>query len=333
MDTRPASHDAVAALVAAGLLDQAAADEAERVVEGCLAARTPAEAGVPLRRRLAEVAGYVGGAFVVGAAVLFFANTWTDLALAAQVGILWVIAVLLVVAGGALTASAGGRTALREPAEDVRRRLVSVLMTGAALAAAGGTGVWLDEALADEELVVLLAALVGLLVASAGYVLAASTVGQGAMAFAAFMMIPAGLAVFYEDFGPTAIGVLVLALGVIWLVVAEGGLWRELLPARVIGLVLALVGAQIPLGGDRLWVGYGLTALVGAVAFAAYLARRAWPYLAAGVVGVTIAVPEAVDDIAGESLGAAGVLLATGLALLAAALLGLRLRQEVQEQQ
>ena len=74
---------------------------------------------------------------------------------------------------------------------------------------------------------------------------------------------------------------------------------------------------------------YVATAVVGAVSFWVYVVTRAWPYLAAGVVGVTLAVPEALSDWFDGALGAAGVLLATGVTLLLAALAGLRLRQEV----
>ena len=51
------------------------------------------------------------------------------------------------------------------------------------------------------------------------------------------------------------------------------------------------------------------------------------------MIGLTVAVPEAVNDFSGGSFGAAGLLLATGVTLLAAALLGLRLRREVKDQQ
>ncbi|HEX6485476.1 MAG TPA: hypothetical protein VF012_02095, partial [Nocardioidaceae bacterium] len=56
------------------------------------------------------------------------------------------------------------------------------------------------------------------------------------------------------------------------------------------------------------------------------------PYLAVGVVGVTLAVPEALLDWTEGSLGTAGVLLVAGVTLLGASLLGLRLRKEVEEQ-
>lgn len=330
--TRPDPSGLVAALVEAGLIGRDDADRAERVVADALGARAEEPAGAPLRRRLAEIAGYVGAAFVVGAAILFFANEWPDLSLGAQVGILLALAAVLLVGGGATVATAGGRVAVRDPAQDVRRRLASVLLTGAAVATALGVGVLLNERWDNEQLGVMTATASGLVVALVGYLLAASTVGQLAIATAAFVMVPSGLASLTDaDVSPVAFGTIVLAIGVVWLLLAETDRWRELLSARLIGLGLTLVGSQIPNAGDHPWVGYTLTGLVAVAAFAGYLQRRAWPFLAAGVLGLTIAVPEAVYDLAGDSLGAAGVLLAAGLTLLVAALLGLRLRQEVKE--
>ena len=65
------------------------------------------------------------------------------------------------------------------------------------------------------------------------------------------------------------------------------------------------------------------------MAFWLYVVTRAWPYLATGVIAVTVAVPEALYDWVEGSLGAAGVLLATGVTLLLSSLAGLRLRHEV----
>ncbi len=315
----------------AGLVDPARAGEAEAVVRATAQASAPGGA-VPLRRRMAEVAGYVGGAFVVGAALLFFAGTWNDLGLGQQVGLLLGTGLLLAVSGLAF-ARAGGEAAPGGASEAVRRRLASVLLTGAAASTAFGLGLLLTDRLAEEETAVLLAALAGLAVCLAGYAFAPTSVGQLGAAGAAVVAVPSGLAVadVSGDGGPVATGLLVLALGVGWWAAAERGWWRETMPARLVGSGLAVVGAQIPVFTDQAWVGYVSTAGVGAAAFGLYVALRAWPYLATGVVAVTIAVPEALDDWVGGSLGAAGILLATGVTLLATALLGLRLRHEVHE--
>jgi hypothetical protein len=233
-------------------------------------------------------------------------------------------------AGLALTAHAGGRAALEERTQAVRLRLTSVLLTGAAGCTGFGVGLLLSDRMGNEELGVMLAALLTAALALGGYVVAPTTVGQVGTAVAAFVAIPTGLGALHtESSGTLAFGLLVLLLGLGWLLAAERAWWQEVLAARLIGCSLVVVGAQLPIVDDPAWVGYLATALVGAAAFWRYVGSRGWPYLATGVVAVTLAVPEALDDWVGGSLGAAGILLATGVTLLVAALVGLRLRQEV----
>lgn len=94
--------------------------------------------------------------------------------------------------------------------------------------------------------------------------------------------------------------------------------------------MLVVIGAQFPAFDEEArWLGYLLLALVAVAAFAVYLARRAWPYLAMGVVAITLVVPQALLEWTDSAVGPAGALLATGVTLLGASLLGLRLRKEV----
>ena len=334
MSTPASPRSVVAALVDRGLVAPERSAEALAVVSPLLAGPEPGAPGTtPVRRRLAEVAGYVGAAFVVGAAVLFLSTTWADLGAGTQVALLLGSALVLGGAGAAvvLVGAPAARVGRGEAAGAVRRRLASVLLTGAAGCAAFAVGVALAETSASEEVTVLVAATTALLVALAGYRLAPSVVGQVGSAAAAVTMLPSGLGAMDSDSQsilPLALAV--LALGVVWMVAAERRWWREVEAARVVGCGLALVGAQMPvLAGDEVWVGYLLTSAVAVAAFGGYLASRAWPHLATGVVGLTLVVPEALHDLFGESLGAAGVLLAAGVTLLGAALLGLRLRHEV----
>ena len=324
--TTQTSRAVVSGLVDAGLLDPARSAEAETVVQGAL--REGPVSSAPLRRRLAEIAGYVGGAFVVGAAWLFFSATWDDLGRAGQVSLLLVSAAVLV-AGGLLLARAE-RRAGADPLDSIRGRLAAVLLTGGAACTAFGAGIWLDGVLGNGELVVVLAALAGVLVAVGGYLAVPSPVGQLGIAVGTFVMIPSGLAALHSDSqSAIPLGLLVLLLGGVWLGLAERGVWRDRTTARVIGCVIAFVGAQIPVADEQAWVAYLATAGLGAAAFGLYVGTRSWPYLATGVIAVTVAVPEALYDWAGGSLGAAGILLATGVTLLVASLAGLRLRQEV----
>lgn len=326
----------VSALEGHGLIDPTRHDEALEVVARALGAESLEEA--PLRRRLAELAGYVGGALVIAAGALFISTEWMDLSVGQQVGLLAGIAVLLFAAGVGVGVTGGGFGALRSDAQPVRRRLASVLFTGGAVTAAAAVIVWLVDVIEqrgtemDEgQFIGLGGSLTLVVLATVGYLMAHSLLGQAAIAVGAAYAIPFTLDSI-GDVDEVALGMVFLAVGLVWLALAEREVWYEVLGARVIGSAFVLVGAQIPVfGSDHEWVGYLATILVAGAGFAMYVARRAWPYLAVGVAGVTLAVPEALLDWTEGSLGTAGVLLVAGVTLLGASLLGLRLRKEVEE--
>lgn len=323
------SERVVDALVRQGLLAPDQRDDAAAIVHRSLVAETAAPT-TPLRRRFAELAGYVGAAFVVSAAVIFAGTQWPRLSETQRVGLLVAAAAVLAVAGLALGRLGGGFPALRHGAEPNLRRLASVLFVGAAATAGGAVGVQVSR-MADvgsaAPLLLGFAAFTAL--ATVGYLLTPSVVGQVAIALGAFLLVPQVLDQL-GDVDAVAFGVAVLLIGLLWLVLAERGLWHEVLPGRVIGCILTVVGAQIPVGDfEQRWIAYAALFAVAAAAFGMYVARRAWPYLATGVVAVTLAVPEALLDWTDDSLGPAGALLVAGVTLLVASLAGLRLRKEV----
>jgi hypothetical protein len=163
------------------------------------------------------------------------------------------------------------------------------------------------------------------------YLVLPSMLNQLLVAGAAFAAISSGLDVYGRPgLDMLAYCLVVLGLGVLWLVLAETGVWRERTTAQLVGLGLVLLGAQLALGGeDTAWVAYLLTALTGVAAVTLYLVIRSTPYLIAGVVAVTLVVPEAVLDWTEGLLGPVGILLVAGLTLIVTSLAGLRLRQEV----
>ncbi|MDP3969426.1 MAG: hypothetical protein Q8Q02_14240 [Nocardioides sp.] len=321
--TSPRATAVVDALVGAGLLDPVRRGAAADVVSDVLDGKAQEPGG---RRWFAEVAGYVGGALVVAAVVLFLLETWDSFGTAARVGVLAGVAVVL----------AAVALAIRQPRDDVRRRLAATLFVGAAVTAAAAVGVLAEELDGDEYsglpgvLFAVTLALVGL----AGYRLAPSVLGQ--LAVVVGLIYAPGI--LLEDVldldGPTPLvlaGYLVL-LGVGWLALAERRIWNERLAARIIGCGVVALAVQWPLfWGEPAWIAYVLTAAAAACAFAAYVQLRAWPYLVLGVALVTIVVPEALIDWTDGTLGVAGILLVSGLGLLGASLFGLRLRRGVQE--
>jgi hypothetical protein len=348
MTTRVASsvsHDRRAEPIAAaleqqGLLDPQRHDEALAALDRALAGspeRLSTEEPAALRRRLVELAAYVGGAFVVAAGILFAAREWADLTVTQRVGLLGGVAVVLAASGIAVVVMTGGRLVVREPVFDARRRLAAALVTGAGFATAAAVMVamidWVERTSSEQEngeLVGLAASATLLVLVVLGYLYVPALAGQLAAAFATMYLVPFAL-MSADLYGAVLHGLLVVGVGALWLLLAETGRWHELLPARVVGVAMLVVGAQIPIGStDYAWVAYLSLAAVALFGFSVYVVRRAWPYLVAGVAGVTLAVPEALLDWTEGSLGTAGVLLVAGVTLLAASLLGLRLRGETE---
>jgi hypothetical protein len=323
------SEDVVLALEERGLLDPARHDEAADVLDDLAAGRPPR--ATTLRRVLAEVAGYVGAAFVLAAVAVFVAPRWLDLSLGTRVGLLVGTAAVLVVAGLALGLTGGGLRSLRAAGGALRRRLVSVALTGAAVAGAAAVTValadWADNGAASRDAWVGIGGFATLAVLAAlGYAVAPTLLGQAAVAVGATL---ASVSVWETVDSATSapVAATVMGLGAAWLVLAEGRVWREQLPARLIGAGLVVAGAQLLLVEYASWA-YVLTAAAGVLGFVLYATRHAWPYLAMGVLAVTLAVPEALLDWTTGSFGTAAALLGAGVALLISSLVGLRLRRQ-----
>lgn len=323
----------LARLVSRGVLtpEQASAVTAEM-------ATGPADSAVPagLRRLLAEIAGYLGAAFVLGATFLFLGQQWDELGRPGRVAVIAAVAIVLFGVGLAvrLWRTAGD--------DDIRRRLASTLMTGAAGAAGFATHVLLVPAHLDGaetasafDRAVLIGGVVALLVAVAGYRLAPSAAGQLGMAAAVMWIVLATLELLDAQSG-RPFGVVTLVVGLAWAAAAWAKWVSEPRFGLAIGVTLALVGAQVsmagPDGGNH-YLGHLLTALVAAACFGAYARVRDWVLLAGGVIGATVVVPEFLYDVTGGSLGASGVMLVAGVTLLGASLAGMRLRRSEEADQ
>ena len=98
--------------------------------------RAPARKGQP--SRLPEVLGYLGGTFVVAAALLVVGWSWESFSHATRVLLTALSALVVFGAGLAIgLAASGGRATLGRPDQDVRRRLVGVLLVLGSFLAAG----------------------------------------------------------------------------------------------------------------------------------------------------------------------------------------------------
>jgi hypothetical protein len=348
--SEPTAHRVVDALVIEGLVQAEARERAVTVVAGTLAvpgviprqqvghpvpSDLPGQAMLPGRpaagsgrRRLGEALGYVGGSLVVSGVILLISTQWFQLSFGARLTLLAVFTLVLAVAGVGIVTNAGGRLAIREPGRQVWRRLASVLLTAGAATLAGIIGVLVDTMPRDAtgRVALPLAALV--VAAAAAYLFVPSAAGQLTIGFGAVWCAASLASDLAERNGPAAVGLAVLGLGAVWVVLAEARVWREVDLGRFLGCAGAFAGAQLLLFTDTPALGYTFTFLVGLGGFALHWVRRAWAYLALGVLAFTTSVTEAVSDWFGGSLGVAGGLLVAGLALIGSAALALRLRQE-----
>ncbi len=353
----PTARRIAAALVAADLIEAGARDRAAAVVAGALAGPVPigrppraappttgvADPPVPTgspdvvvlrgltpgRRRLAEALAYVGGSLVVSAVLLLIGRQWSALGFGERLTLLSVCTIVLGVAGAVIVARAGGRLTIREPGQEVWRRLASVLLTAAAATVAGIIGVLVDTMPRDTtgRVALSLAALV--VAAAAAYLTVPSAAGQLTIGFGAVWCAASLASDLAGRNGPEAVGLSVLGVAGVWVLLAEARVWREVDLGRFLGCAGAFAGAQLLLLlADAPALGYTLTFLIGLGGFALHWARRAWPYLVLGVVALTASLTEAAMDWFDGSLGVAGGLPAAGLTLIGPATFALRLRQE-----
>jgi len=274
-----------------------------------------------------EVAGYVGGGLMLAGVAAFLGTSWDLLSEALRTGVLALLALAFSLAGVLV---AGGPQRIRRLVHEespARRRVVGVLFALASVATSLAVGVAVDR----YEVVI--GALAGFAVAAAAMVLLPSAVGLVAtVAFSVIAVVAFDGEVL--DVAPVTVGLHLIVLGLIWASVALARLVSPWQLALVAGTGLGLVGAQLQLLTESTELrGYTITFGLSVACFLTYRWQRSVVLLAAGVIGVTLAVPEAVDHFAGDTLGTAVILLVAGAVLVAASALGLRLRRSNHDRQ
>lgn len=297
--------------------------------EGVLSAEQEAAirkafAGTAAARRapsgwLVELAGYLGGTLLLGAAGLFLAASWDTMTRPVRGLLLAGFAAAFVAAAVVV---GGGPAAVRHLADGhhpARRRLAGLLFGLACVPAGAAVGVVVDWHPGPAGTAVAFA------VAVAGFLVLPTVFGALAMIGTSWYTM---MAVFDDwNLTPLALALLALILAAAWCVLALTGLVGPRRVVLALGIVIAVFGAQVPLGqsGAQAWA-YGLTA---AVALACFLLYRLFPDVVlfiGGVLAATIVVPEAVADVTNGALGGSAILLTAGLILLGLSAVGLRLR-------
>jgi hypothetical protein len=304
---------------------------------------SPAQAAAMLRavvgtRRgrgnwLVEVAGYVGGALLLAGVATFVALSWQDYDRVVWVA-LGAVVTLALLASGLLIA--GDQTALgrwvgvtmgtggrRGGAPSMlRRRLAGVLLGMSAVAGAITVGISTDH---QPDY---LAPAVATAIAAAGYALLRTVPGVLVTATGSLITAFTVIEEFDDANAPVSLGGFVLvALGVLWAALGLGGLVVPRSVALGIGSAIGLIGGQYVLSATGSnGVAYALTAAVALACLAVYRVAPSAVLLVAGVVGISLVVPEIVWEVTDGAGGAATILIVSGAALLGASGVGLRLR-------
>ena len=262
---------------------------------------------------LAEIAGYLGGTFVVIAVTILTAKQWeafTQL----QRGILFGV---LAIALSALALFVGASTA-------VKSRL-SGLLFGLAAASTTGTLAIIDPK-RDAPTIAFLA---GTAIALIGYYIVQTFVGHvvlfgyifitGIMALSDLTPDGAGMQLF--------VGLYLLALGSAWIFFT----YRKYLDGMIgyfFGGGTLFIATQVLFIRTEHLVSYlSMVAVATATAWL-YLRVHAWPLVLTAVLTTTVGVGEFVAQTLGGSLGAVLGLFAAGAALVTSSLLALRNKRE-----
>jgi hypothetical protein len=264
------------------------------------------------------VLGYIGGGLVVAGAATLVALSWDDLGRIGIIALLSGVTVALVGAGIAVAGGPARVSLLAGGSSPARRRIVGVLFALAGAVAALTTGVIVDG---RPEYA---ASIAGLVATAAGYALLPTAAGL--LATGAFSVMTTATILDTSDASPLVWAGGFLALGATWVALARTGVAAPRSLAYGGGAALALTGGQQPLGSaddTRIWA-YVMTLAVAFGCLALYRVERHLVLLLAGVLGVTIALPEAVWDATNGAGGAAAILLVGGAVLLTASGIGLR---------
>ncbi|MGI5221181.1 DUF2157 domain-containing protein [Nocardia sp. CA-290969] len=271
-------------------------------------------------RLLAEIAAYAGAGLLLSGLVLILAESWDDMAKLGRFVLFVLVALGLTVAG---VATAGGRRVLFRPAwrllpaagHTARTRLAAVLFALAAVSIAAAAGAVFDDGNVSTDRTWVYAAVAGLLAAVAGYAALPSLLGLLLCAGFSVAAVHGVLGEFLAVDGDlTGLGVLALGLG--WLGITRLGAVLDRWAGYVVGVVVAVTGAQTVDVFDQMRLAYVLTAVVAVVCFALYATDRSWVLSLGGAAALTLAAVEAVADWTGESAGASGAILVVGAVVL-----------------
>lgn len=257
----------------------------------------------------AEIAAYLGGAFISIATLFLVANIWDEAPRALRVGALTTLAILLFVTATLL----GNVTAMR-------LRLTSVLSLGSAVAATAAMGFALDIDGAPS-----LPLSIGTAIALYSFIKYKHEilhVGTYIYLFITGLMILGSITGIEPEDS--------LAYPLYWIILAS--IWLYLSWTRMINQTLGylisaatyFLATQFLFAMDYRLVSYLVSLVVAPLLAWIFLQDRRWPLLLGAVLTTTVTTGEFVAATLGGSLGALLGLLAAGIALITTSMVAIR---------
>jgi hypothetical protein len=285
----------------------------------------------PLTLLLAEIGGYVGGMFVLGAAAILLGDNWHGLTTTVRFAVLAAPALIMIAAAVTTARSTPGGWAphpIGEPPSGVapRRRLFALSTTVAAVLAGGAGAVLVDARGASGDWAAFAFSWIALAVAGVAYAFCRSELLHTALGLGVAASAVASLRVT-GWYGERSTGWTFVALGAAW----GAATLRGVLAERGLGFgwggVLVFVGAELLVTADPKVLGYLVLTLLMATGLAGFARGRSLTLLVIGVATLAVLVPQAVIDATNGALGASGALLMVGLSIVGASALGFRLHR------
>lgn len=292
--------------VDAGLIDPAQADAIrEAETAGPAAARSSL---------LAEALGYVGGVLVLVGVITLTGRFWDEFGAGGRIAVAGVAALALFAAGAAVPAPHTGPSG--------RLRGVVWLLSVAALA--GAVGLFGDEVLglADDEAVLLAAAVAALYAALLWR--RHRAIPQHVAFVAAFVVAVGSAAALLPANSGEPPSLAVWGAGLAWMLLGWGGVVAPRAAAYVCGGVAVVFGSLLL--ADSNW-GAAIAVASAALFVAAGVLERDLVLLGVGAVATLVAVPRVVAERFPEAVVVALVLVVLGIALVGTGLFVARRRR------
>lgn len=269
-----------------------------------------------VRALVAEALGYVGGALAGISAILLVQRAWGDLRPSFRVALLGVVAVVLLATGAAMHRRRGALARLAG--------FLWFLASGATAATVAVAGADLTDL--DPAGVAGFAGTVTVVVSVALWRRRPATLQQLAT-FAGAVAAVVGVVGTVATASPEGGGLLVWALGILWIAATYGGLIDPVASGYAIGAAAALAGPFVGASDDETsWIIFLGLATAGALVAVSIPLRRTG-LLGMGTFGLFLFIPRVVFGYFGEALGAPVALFLTGAALLGVALVMARLHR------